>query len=287
MKRILCILAAILLLSGLCACAMRPEPAVTPTDAPVVTQAPVVSEAPTLVLPDPAEGMTRLLSEAADLDGDGTVEQVLIDSDDEYYTVVTVVSGATVTSATIDYPYAPRLYALHTLWGDETRQIVVSGDTGSDDYTTWVFRYEGAVLKSVTLDGYAVELPGDGTLTLSVNVDLFGTYGGLVQYTIGQDLSATRSSDYEIEMHEGFAEERMLTVRRDGLTAKTAAGEAVALPVGTTLLLQSTNLQDVARCSSSLGEDVYLTVYRLPDDWQWYIDGVAEGEWFGELMYAG
>ncbi|MDO4573493.1 MAG: hypothetical protein Q4C13_08990 [Clostridia bacterium] len=293
MKQFLTISAALALSLCLGAC----SPAAIEPDGPPMPDAPAAAEpspaaaaqAPDAeaALPAPAEGMTRLMSETADLDGDGVAEHVLLDSDDEFQAILTVVSDGQAESQPLEYPYAPRLYTLHALFGGDTRQIIISGDTGSDDYMTWVFAYEGGALRGLCLDGYPEELGNGGTLVMSTYIHILGTYGATRAYTVAEDLSAASGEEYIITAYEGYEEERTLTVQKEGLSAKTAAGEEIALPVGTTLLLRSTNLIDTARCSTNLGEDVYLAVELPQDDWEWRICGAPESEWFGELFYAG
>ncbi len=289
MKRVILLWTAVVLLTGLLACGAPAAPKKVNVESPrpEATASQTDDGAPTAV-PTSENGLLLLLDCTADLDGDGQTERVYIESDDYEWTYITVYAGDSVLSDKLCYIYAPPVCAIEAIWADAgTRQIVLSGDTGSDDFVTVIYAYENGTLRSLQLDGSPEGITGDGTMRIGGYIDLFGTYGATCSYTIHEDMTAELSSDYEVTTYDGYEQERALTVQKDGLSAKTAAGEIILLPVGTTLVLRSTNLADTARCSASIGEDVYLSISKQADDWQWYVNGVPEGDWFGELMYAG
>ena len=227
----------------------------------------------------------------ADLDGDGSYEMIYVDADEGVGTVslrVEPEDGAAPAVQTVYWMNDLSRFVGVIDASLGTRQVFLVGDAGSGDYMTLVFRYENGALLCTEMAGIAKELYGDGRILMQVTLNLLGTYGADCIYARNDDDSFGPVSDYTVQTHEGFDDARALTVKRAGLSAQDAAGKAVTLEPGATLVLRATNLIDTARCATGDGADVYLPI-ALSDDEPpvWLIDGRPESDWFDNLQYAG
>lgn len=180
-----------------------------------------------------------------------------------------------------------RAYLLHR--ANDRTFLIFDIDWASDDYETFVYELtpEGAVEKAsvgARLDGKNVN-PEKMELTFSV--DVLGTYLSEMYYTLGEEGDLTPQGDiYQIEINRevgGLVVARELPV--------TVQGQATTLPAGSRLHVSATNREDTIwfEAVDPSGETVTgeIRFERREDDYQIYIDGVSEYEYFEMLPYAG
>ena len=225
----------------------------------------------------------RVTGECGELTVDG------ISEDPEYgmYDYVTVEWRGTRTSIE-QYCYSIRPYYLHTEAGDYLYIETVS----EDDYRTLlvydlaVGRFVGEPMFDTGFSGmwteedlYASPIAFDpSAFVLSTGLDALSTYGGIKNYTVGEDgLPVTGDDLYTI------VGEFVLTVIRS-VPAKDAAGNAILLPVGTELRLTGTDGRTVVYAETSGGT---VCLEGQFESYPQTIDGMPIEECFDGLMFAG
>ena len=224
-----------------------------------------------------------------DMDGDGEQEAVLVSVDeDAYTTTVTVEDGDAVRTETLEAAMTfLRAYDGDANADDGLRELYLTGNCGSDDYETHVFCIKDGELKHAWLYGEIVSADG-AMVTLRTSVDVLGTFGAMCEYVLSDDWSFVMEPPVYTVIH--FEDEwtyRGITVKRDGLPATDASGAAVALPAGTRLLLAETDARSYAALEDEGGARYRVAIEKHNDEWEWYIDGIPESEWFEMLPYAG
>ncbi|MDO4573365.1 MAG: hypothetical protein Q4C13_08340, partial [Clostridia bacterium] len=127
---------------------------------------------------------------------------------------------------------------------------------------------------------------GNGRLSVSTVINVLGTYSASCTYYLSSDFTFQRESLYSLARSDGYPV-RSVTLKRDGLPATTGDGQSVALSKGTELTLTATDEESFADVTDGAGNAYSIRISRTEDDWEWYIGGIAESEWFEELMYAG
>ena len=294
MKRIIPLILAALLL---CACGAPPETE-TPTFPPLAeatpvqqtqqaTAAPVETDAPQQdgsfwTKLDPAAAMQ------ADLDGDGTAETVTVTVNEDAYTTDVTVEGAagTLTDHLDTALMFLKAYYGDAKAGDGSRELYLTGDEASDDYATYAYRIVNGALQRTDIFGEAVDCDGE-TVTIRRATDVLGTYDSTCKYALQDGEFRFRPvSPFTIARYEGDWADRVLTLQKDGLPVQTTAGETT-LQKGTELMLTETDQESYAVLVDRQGNAYRISMEKPADDWRWFIGGVAEGDWFGELLYAG
>lgn len=226
---------------------------------------------------------------SADLDCDGTEEtiEIAMDENDLTAAIVTVSDGGvTIENADMGGLMFARAYVADIEAGDGYRELVITGDMASDDYTTYIYRYGTGALRAAEFFGEAVGGIGNGRLTVHTVVNVFGTYGASCTFAMGPDLTFARESPYWVG-REGGMPAHSITLQRDGLPVTAHDGRETTLPKGAVLTLAATDEESYAELTDGDGNAYRVRIARAEDEWQWRIGGVPEGDWFGELMYAG
>jgi len=173
---------------------------------------------------------------------------------------------------------------------DGYTELIVTGDCGSDDYVTFIYRVQNGELKPASLGGCALGIYGDGTLLVDGCVDVLGTYGARCEWAMEPNaFNFERSSVYARVMDDEAWEYLALTVKKDGLPVRSAAdGAALTLPAGTKLLMVMTDGESEAALVDEAGNYYLVSVAENETDgWGWMIDGTGENEWFENVPYAG
>ena len=292
MKRFGIILACALLLLTVCACGRGAQE--TGADASTA-----LSPAPTLTADASAAGQAEQAAQpktridfvgqaTADLDGDGAYEMIYVDSDESTGALTLRVErdSAAVAADTVSALTELSKFVADVDESDGTRQVFLTGKTASGAAVSYVYRLTGDTLTRTQLEGTVLTLYGDGRLLVRTSVAVLGSYEADCVFAVNDDGSFGPVADYEICTDADFEEARKLRVKKDGLQAYTAAGETIDVPAGTELVLRSTNGRDTARCSSTLGEDVYFSLTLPEDAAEWWICGAPESEWFDNLLYG-
>lgn len=178
-------------------------------------------------------------------------------------------------------------YLLHR--ADDRTFLIFDIDWASDDYETFVYELtkNGAVEKDSVggrLDGKSVN---PEKLGLILSLEALGSCSSQMYYTLGEEGDLTPQSDiYPIEVN---LEVGGLVVIRE--IPVTVQGRETMLPVDSRLHVAATNRVDTIwfEAVEPSGEIVEGEIYyeRHEEDYQIYIDGVSEYEYFESLPYAG
>ena len=168
--------------------------------------------------------------------------------------------------------------------------LLFYGDYASEDYETHVYELtDGQIrrtqepLGSATIQGNRLT---PDVMELEVRVDALGTYRASAPYRLTEEGTLEVQQEwYHIVM--GYGEgQGILTNKRE--LPVVMNGVHTMLPAGSRIRLTGTDLK--SRLSFTLpdsGEEGEIHYTRPEDDWQIYIDGVSEYEYFDDLPYAG
>lgn len=264
-----------------------------------------------------------------DLDGDGLAEKVSIvaQSGEPYmiqdYCTLSVkdASGAEHTmNLQIQWATIATAYDFDA---DGRTELFISGDMESDDFVSYVIRFDGSELilaapevpydnsDNVLIDVEpgtpqteepsfygCIEVVNDGSLTVNQTLDILGTRGGSTTYLMDADafrfakdpsapwvfkFDTNNAEDWEYMGMETSAE---FPVRMDGTQ------EDATLPIGTEIAITEISLDGeeyVCRFVTRAGEEgtIRVTFVNTDTDYGCYINGVSEYDCFTVLHYAG
>lgn len=264
-----------------------------------------------------------------DLDGDGLAEKVSIvaQSGEPYmiqdYCTLSVkdASGAEHTmNLQIQWAMMATAYDFDA---DGRTELFISGDMESDDFVSYVIRFDGSELilaapevpydnsgdmlidvepgtpqtEEPSFYGY-IDTVNDGSLTVNQTLDILGTRGGSTTYLMDADsfrfakdpsapwvfrFDTNNTEDWEYMGMETSAE---FPVRMDGTQ------EDATLPIGTEIAITEISLDGeeyVCRFVTRAGEEgiIRVTFVNTDTDYGCYINGVSEYDCFTVLHYAG
>lgn len=184
-----------------------------------------------------------------------------------------------------------RLCAAYLIQREDGRSFLLFyGDYASDDFETHVYEItDGQIRKTQEPLGSAMireNLVTQDSIELGLRVDALGTYRAYAPYRLTEEGTLEPQQEwYHIAMGYGegygiLTNQRELPVVMDGVHT--------ILPAGSRIRLTGTDLK--GRLSFILldsGEEGEIYYTRPEDDWQIYIDGVSEYEYFDDLPYAG
>ena len=283
MKRLLILMLALCLLSGLIAAHAEPD-----------AHAPI------------AQGVAL----AVDLDGDGAEETVCWDmlpcKYDKCLTVtVTGADGATVTYDTAILGEGA-VYVID-LDGDGASEILMTGDVMSDDYYTWCVQYRGGRLFEVLFpdgnrgentDGYYKQGYGiitrltDDVVELTGSQDVLGTWmasrvvrlDSPGRFEFADNFMWERAAD---NFDDDLWEYRALTVKAPIAYVGTHGHDSGTLNPGDRLLVYATDKQSEALFVTPDDVTGILSISRNDEQgWGWLVDGVPEEACFEQVRYA-
>ncbi len=228
-------------------------------------------------------------SEAEYTAADGMSIKINIATDEEaYFTTVDFEVNGAKQQQTLDfYLYNMACHISDPDDADSCVELYVSGDVGSDDYSTFVYRIDATGISMSELNGRAEALNSLGGVIVEAYADVLGTYSATAVYTRTSNLTFERTSDYAI-IAPGSSP---LTVQRDGLNViiEHADGsiEDAVLNSGIQLTPYETDAESYCRLLLADGRRAYIDISPDTENWGWLIDGISEREWFGELPYSG
>ncbi|MEG1548392.1 MAG: hypothetical protein RR527_06605 [Clostridia bacterium] len=230
----------------------------------------------------------------ADLNGDGIQEEIRLSLDDnECVAGINFIIGGTASSVKIDNPlYGVSCHIADTLEDDKSVEFYITGDMASDDYVTYIYRVKDGKLECADIYGIAtMENIGSGTVSVNEIIDVLGTYSAVCKYELQDEFAFVRSTPYTIERNKDGWSDRKIVVKKDGLPAKITDEDMelkdITLPIGTQLALTETDCNSYALLQREDGVAVLIEISKEDGGWGWSIGGIAEEEWFEELMYAG
>ncbi len=275
----------------------------TPSDSPDETSG-------SAGIPVEAEPYTPVELEAAqlyscDLDGDGTSDTFMLSrtGTDEHapYGVSVTFGGGQADYAMETYITEDRVDMwLCDLDGDGLPEIYVTGDTGSDDYITYAWRYASGAFGPVEftgedrtygcadgsyLDGSIGAFDGD-MLKIDSVIDMLGSYGGYRPYQYKEDGSMGPVVDTIWDLS---ANESVLTVASAiPVTFLDESTEtAGTLDAGATLTVTASDGCSRVWFTDGGGNMGYIELTPNTDDWGYLINGIPEYDCFETLPYAG
>lgn len=228
-----------------------------------------------------------------DFDGSGkpvTVKMDIDTSDDDVE--IEFKTGTVELEDEYEYFFNASCYVADIDVSDGMKEFILTGDTGSDDYITIVYRVIGNKLQKTEIPfGSVVNATGDGLVSVEGNIDVLGTYGASCLYMLNSGkLSFELASDYSVIRDDDFKEYRTITVAKSGLPAFDGGDftNKIKLDKGTKLCLVSSDAKSFAILEREDGSMIKLDIaHPSGEQWGWEIDGRSENEWFEFLPYAG
>lgn len=262
-----------------------------------------------------------------DLDGDGFAEKVSLtmQSGEPYmlqdYCTLSV-KGADGSEHTLNLQL--RWASVATAYdfdADGRAELFISGDMESDDFASYVIRFDGNALTLAAPeipyeegDGApadavpntpkmeepsfygSIEAVNDSSLTVSQTLDILGTRSGSTTYIMDEgtfrfakDPSAAwvfrfDAGDAEDWEYMGMETRAEFPVRMDGTQ------EDATLPIGTRIAITEMNRDGeeyVCRFVTLTGEEGTLRAEFVESDYCCYINGIPEQDCFAQIHYAG
>lgn len=168
--------------------------------------------------------------------------------------------------------------------------LVFDMDWASDDYETFVYELgkEGAVKTASVGAGLDVRNVSPEEMNLFFSLYVLGTYSSEMRYELNENGEFTPLEDiYPIAANREWS--GLVTVRE---LPVTVGGQEKMLPTGSTLCITGTDDDGIAwfeGTDGASGQAVEGEIHyeRREDDYQLYIGGVGEYEYFESLPYVG
>lgn len=267
------------------------------------------------------DGVVTLVSGSAtviDLNGDGVMETITLEEIPEQSnslakTKINISSeNGTKAEFVTDMQYMNAGFA-YDIDADGLVEVIVSGDECSDDYATWLFRFDGEKIINARSGFEAQEgeesIPatcGGGVIAIDVqngvyviwnNVDIIGTWSCTTQYALDPSEFAMKRVDGSVWTNyfengtvdpEYWSYCTLITVKELPYVADGTTQSAM-LPVGEKLVLLDTDGETYFHFETESGIKGTITTARSTDenDWGFYIDGQKEETYFETVPYAG
>lgn len=202
---------------------------------------------------------------------------------DDYETTVTVNGGDSLVEPIVRVQHA-------YLMGrpDGRGFLIFDIDWASDDFETFVYELgaDGAVQTAdvwAALDGKNISMDGMG---LRFSLDVLGTYISRMSYALTED-GGLEPLEEVFTFTPNWEWQGLTTVRE--LTV-TVNGQPTTLPVGTSLYITATDNAGTAwfitdEDSGMVSGEIHYE--RREDDYQLYINGISEYEYFEMIPYTG
>ncbi|MCH5257813.1 MAG: DUF3298 and DUF4163 domain-containing protein, partial [Lachnospiraceae bacterium] len=202
---------------------------------------------------------------------------------DDYETTVTVNGGDSLVEPMVSVRHA---YLMRR--PDGRAFLIFDFDWASDDYETSVYELsaDGAVQTAdiwAALDGNNINMD---SIRLRFSLDVLGTYISRMSYALTEDGGLEPLEEiFKITPNRDW--QRLTTVRELPVTVN---GQQTTLPADTSLFIDSTNNAGTAwfttdENSGSISGEIHYE--RRENDYQLYINGISEYEYFEMLPYAG
>ena len=202
---------------------------------------------------------------------------------DDYETSVTVNGGNSLVE-----PFVTVRHAYLMRRPDGRSFLIFDIDWASDDFETFVYELcaDGAVQTAdvwAALDGKSISMDGVG---LRFSLDVLGTYTSGMSYALTED-GGLEPTEIVYTFTPNREWQGLTTIRELPVTIN---GQQTTLPVGTSLFIDATDNAGTAWFTTDGDSDIIsgeIHYERREDDYQIYIDGISEYEYFEMLPYAG
>ena len=202
---------------------------------------------------------------------------------DDYVTTITVNGGDSLVEPMVRIKHA------YLMWRQDGRCFLIFDiDWASDDFETYVYELSagGAVQTAdvwASLDGKNI---GIDNMRLRFSLDVLGTYISRMSYALTED--GRLEPLEEIYTFTPNREWQGLTTVKE--LPVTVNGQQTTLPVGTYLFIDATDNAGTAwfttdDASGAISGEIHYE--RRADDYQLYINGISEYEYFEMLPYTG
>ena len=202
---------------------------------------------------------------------------------DDYETTVTVNGGDSLVEPMVSVQHA---YLMRR--PDGRCFLIFDIDWASDDFETFVYELstDGAVQTAdvwAALDGKNINMDG---IRLKFSLDVLGTYTSRMSYTLTKD--GGLEPPEEIFTFTPNREWQGLTTVKE--LPVTVNGQQTMLPAGTSLFIDATDNAGTAwfttdETSGAISGEIHYE--RRDDDYQLYINGISEYEYFEMIPYTG
>lgn len=242
---------------------------------------------------------TEIISSGeADLDGCGTAETVQLlriwDQYEQQSFILRIQKGADVfdTGMVEQISYPPSFNAhvwLADLDADTYPEVYFCGDMASDDYVLNVWSMKSGEPELIPIDGQlwieaAIIGISDGSLQLESTQDVLGSYTALRAYALHDGELQPLGDAWQI-IPANTSYSRLSVVKELPVTLDD--GTESSFPQGTVLQVTGTDGRSFADVITQDGVAGRIMLERREGDWQWYINGESELEYFELVPYAG
>ena len=202
---------------------------------------------------------------------------------DDYETTITVNGGDSLVEPIVSVQHA---YLMRRT--DGRCFLIFDIDWASDDFETFVYELgtDGAVQTAdvwAALDGKNI---GMDKIRLRFSLDVLGTYISRMSYALTEDGGLEPLEDiYTFTPNREW--QGLTTVQELPVTVN---GQQTTLPAGTSLFIEATDNAGTAwfttdEASGAISGEIHYE--RREDDYQLYINGISEYEYFEMLPYVG
>ena len=242
---------------------------------------------------------TEIISSSeVDLDGCGTAETVQLlriwDQYEQQSFILRIQKGADVfdTGMVEQTSYPPSFNAhvwLADLDADTYPEVYFCGDMASDDYVLNVWSMKSGEPELIPIDGQlwieaAIIGISDGSLQLESTQDVLGSYTALRAYALHDGELQPLGDAWQI-VPANTSYSRLSVVKELPVTLDD--GTESTFPQGTVLQVTGTDGKSFADVITQDGVTGRIALERREGDWQWYINGESELEYFELVPYAG
>lgn len=225
-------------------------------------------------------------TEAVDLDGDGVIESVTIQSNEDDYTISLQVTknGQAMPGALINGFFRDAFVAYNA---EGAPCIVVSFDRGSDDCETDLYVFDGETLRFMDSQYGRVEGVYAGVWMLGGNVDALGTWTDAYRACRISCSFTFEPDGPDLFMIRNAAASRVLTANRKMQAQFFVNGALVAgtIEPGERLLPYAADESSAVYFRMEDGRTGVLKIERR--EYMIYIDGVHDEEAFDNVQYSG
>ena len=239
-----------------------------------------------------------IASSEVELDGCGTAETVQLlriwDQYEQQSFVLRIQKGESVfdTGMVEQIEYPPSFNAhvwLADLDADTYPEIYFCGDMASDDYVLNVWSMKSGEPTLIPIDGEvwieaAIIGISDGSLQLESTQNVLGSYTALRAYALHDGELQPLGDAWQI-VPANTSYSRLSVVKELPVTLDD--GTESSFPQGTVLQVTGTDGKSFADVITQDGVTGRVMVERRDGDWQWYINGESELEYFELVPYAG
>jgi len=244
-----------------------------------------------------------------DLDGDGAMEEVILQMEGVEYEEILALYVFGSDGAVYNYEmYVSRMVNAfsHDINEDGKKELFICGDFYSDDYITYCLAYDGEIglisMQFANLNRYEVDTPHseggygmitaiDGAnITLTGSQDVLGTWfaSRVLAYVDGKFEPADDGTWRMVDItgDDETWEYRCLELKRE-LPVKFEDGGEGVLPAGSKFVVTQSDLESTVYFKTEDGKTGSFAIEpNVQNGWGSLISGMGEDDWFEYVPYA-